>query len=477
MEIQVVNREEEILDPNMSIVDKIGRMARVCYRNDVKEGQDEHAVNVRIIGNCIQSGHESILEHGVISLVIDDKENEDSKRFAQYTTENVPVPFYRLWMSRGTDSMSKYMEKFMDIDIYTKFCDRIGKNDQKRLTEVLAADVRAWRKIINEKIYIASQEGDLLTLILLVKVVKELSAVDKGEILFKDQIACVNEMLGNEQIRKGMLLGEDIHRELNEFNVNTVADYYFKCPETVFAAQSAPNASLSVILTTERAFTHQHVRHRKNVAYSQESQRYVNYDKKGYRVIPLTVESSKYPSDFIEDYNLGVVRSTSNAYIEWKKAMEDAFQHYHNLLHIYEDETGHTDLRLPPETCRGVLPNDTATRLGVTWFNQASFINFVYWRLESHAQYAIRATVARIIVKGLMMQHPFFETINYALVIKWLEMIKEQKLFEESDHEVVGKITSFTVDALIAARKKLQAILKQEIDKMKSAGEPKIITP
>lgn len=186
MEIQVVNREEEILDPNMPIVDKIGTMARLCYRVEKDTG---HETNVRIIGNCIQSGHESILEHGVISLVIDDKENEDSKRFAQYTTENVPVPFYRLWMSRGTDSMSKYMEKFMDIDIYTKFCDRIGKNDQKRLTEVLAADVRAWRKIINEKIYIASQEGDLLTLILLVKVVKELSAVDKGEILFKDQIA------------------------------------------------------------------------------------------------------------------------------------------------------------------------------------------------------------------------------------------------------------------------------------------------
>jgi len=474
MDIQIVDREEEILDPQMPIVDKIGVMSRICYRSEPKEGQDEHALNVRVVGNCVKSGHESVVEHGIISVVIDNHENEDSKRFAPFTKENVPVPFYRLWMSRPTDSMSKYIEQFQDIEIYSKFCEKIGKNDQKRITSVLAGDVRAWRRVIKEKLYIASQTGDVLTMLLLIKVVKELNTVDNGEVLFTDIVGTFNEMLADEKIRQGLLVGEAIFKELKEFTVDTVSDYYFKCPETVFAATAAPNASLSVIITTDRAFTHQHVRHRKNVAYSQESQRYVNYDKKGYRVIPLTVEPSKYPDDFIEDYNLGKVRSTSVPYIEWHKAMEDAFTHYQNLLHIYEDETGNNGgLQLPPETCRGVLPNDTATKLGVTWFNQASFINFVYWRLDKHAQYAIRATVARIIVKGLAMHHPFFETINYQLVIKWLEMIKEQKLLVDDEKEF---LSIQTVDKLINERKQLLKVLNDELDKMKTANEPEIIT-
>lgn len=471
MDIQIVNRDEEILDPSMPIIDKIGRMSRLCYRVEKDTGHD---TDVRIVSNCVKEGHESVVEHGVISVVIDQNtESEDAKRFAPFTKENVSVPFYRLWMSRPTDSMSKYIENFTDIDIYTKFCEKVGKTDQKRLTNVLLGDVRAWRKVVKEKLFIASQTGDLLTMIFLIKVVKELNNVDNGEVLFKDIVDVFNTMLSNENIRKGMLLGDEIHKDLTEFTVDTVSDYYFKCPETVFASVAAPNASLSVILTTDRATTHQIVRHRKNVAYSQESQRYVNYDKKGYRVIPLTVESSKYPSDFIENYNLGVVRSTSVPYLEWKKAMEDAFQHYHNLLHIYEDETGHTDLKLPPETCRGVLPNDTATRLGVTWFNQASFINFVYWRLDKHAQYAIRSMIARIIVKGLSMRHPFFETINYDLVIKWLESIKEQKLFVDDPNEF---LSIQTVDKLIGERTKLRDLLKSELEKMKSTKEPQIIT-
>lgn len=460
MDINVVNRNEEILDPGMDLISKCGKMARLCYRVDKDTGHD---TDVRIVSSCIKSGHESVIEHGIISLFINTELTADSNKFAEFTNGNVPVPFAKYWNMIMTESNAKYCERFDDPDIFEEL-KKVHKlpDTDRRILPCLIADVRAWRQIIRERLYISGQRGDCIMMLLLIKVVKELQrACTPDTCMFQDIIDTFNQLLADENARKGMLLGEP---KLDAYTVDTVADYYFQSCDTVFAAPASPAASLSVILTTERALTHQLVRHRKNVAYSQESQRYVNYDKKGYSVIPLTVEPSKYPEDFIEDYNLGKVRSTSAPYIEWHKAMEDAFTHYQNLLHIYEDETGNNDgLQLPPETCRGVLPNDTATRIGVTWMNHNSFINFVYWRLDKHAQYAIRSTVARIIYKAKMMGHTFIETIPYKLQLKWLRSIQEQKLFNGTMAE--------NVDKMIVATEKVQEAMEKYVAKLKAEQE------
>lgn len=428
--IIVTDREEIILDPEMSLLDKIGVMARVCYRTEIKEGQDERAINERIIKKCIKEGHESVLEHGVISLFLNPKPNKDTAEWSKELGLTRNVSILTLYNGVRTDAMNKYSEEFRDIDMTKVIRARRGEDGKDKLplpSPVIIADVRAWRQIVREKFLAAtSHNGDRFQIALVCKMLNEFYNIENGgSVMFQDLYDSATEVINLPDVKQ-VIFNTDKIIEGTELTIKQVSDMFFKEPDTVIAAKASPTASLSVIFTTERAMTHQLVRHRKNVAYSQESQRYVNYDKKGYRVIHLTADPSKYPEDFFEDLKLGKVRSTSEAYKEWYKAMEDAFQHYHNLLHIYDDENGKSDLVLPPETCRGVMPNDAATRIGVTWMGIAGFANLLYWRLDSHAQYSIRASIARVLFKMATTHHPFLMTVPCHATIGWLEKLKEQ---------------------------------------------------
>ena len=456
MDIQIVNRSEKILDPNMDLIDKIGMMARICYKN---ENQDRE-VSKRIIKKCIESGHESILEHGIISLFVNREVNDDSKFFSQWTQNKQPVIFSRVWDSVETDAQKRYIQPFVDPEISDKHVFRqTGTRPSipgKNLTRCFVGDVRAWRQVMRERFYLATQTCNQIQFVLDLLVLRELDKVDGDHILFGDIVDVYNKFLSDKDRRDMMMIGE-VKFDDDVYTVETIANHYFKCDDTVMAEQASSAASLSVIITTDRATTHQLVRHRKDVAYSQESQRYVNYDKKGYRCIPMTLESSKFPDDFIEDYDLGRVRSTSEAYKEWYAAMKDAFTHYHNLQHIYDDESGKSDLIIPPETCRGVLPNDAATVIGVTWLRTASFLNFCFWRLDHHAQYSIRATIARIVRDIFYMKHPFTTSLPHKIVMGWFNSIKEQKIFK--DNTVIEKIEEYQI--------RLQKLVDAEIEKMK----------
>ena len=94
----------------------------------------------------------------------------------------------------------------------------------------------------------------------------------------------------------------------------------------------------------------------------------------------------------------------------------------------------------------------------MTWFRSTGFINFCFWRLDSHAQYAIRSTLARIVVNAVMRDHPFFAVIKTDIVLKWLKQIKEQKLL--NDNEIIDK----SIDLWT---KRLEAINKYVADQMK----------
>lgn len=463
MDIQIVNRSEQILDPHMDLIDKVGKMARICYK-----GQgDDRATSMRIIKHCIENGHESILEHGIISVYVNPEVTEDGKHFAEKYVNNAEggVQFARIWNSVATDAQAKYLESFADPELFMKHMKRIRpdvtlKPEDNRIMHCLVGDIRAWRQVMRERIYIATSTNNNLQFVLDLLVLYKLYCVDGEGLFLGDLIKQVNGFMEDDKFCDRMLIGAD-EIPKDKRNVFDVVSFYFKDDMTVLAEQASSAASLSVIITTDRATTHQLVRHRKNVAYSQESQRYVNYDKKGYRCIPLTVESSKFPDDFIDDYDLGKVRSTSEAYKEWYKAMEDAFQHYHNLQHIYDDESGKSDLVLPPETCRGVLPNDTATTIGVTWMRPAAFVNFCYWRLDHHAQYSIRAMLARIVKDMYLQNHPFIETIPYNAAMRWLNQIKEQKIFKDDA----------PIDVIIRRREAIQKFVEEQMARMKKERE------
>lgn len=99
------------------------------------------------------------------------------------------------------------------------------------------------------------------------------------------------------------------------------------------------HVSISVKFITDRAVSHELVRHRL-CSFAQESQRYVNYDKKGIIFIK--------PVSMKED---------SKEYIEWKNAINYAANMYHEQINTYN---------LKPEIARSVLPNSTKTEIVVT---------------------------------------------------------------------------------------------------------------
>lgn len=121
----------------------------------------------------------------------------------------------------------------------------------------------------------------------------------------------------------------------------------------------------SAVFITDRAVTHQLVRHR-IVSYSQESQRYV---------IVVKPDSSK-EAVFIDSGNREV---DSEAWNVWVKSLENAERDYATLISLGEK----------PEQARDVLPNSCKTEIVVT-------ANFRQWRhilsirTDKHAQKPIR---------------------------------------------------------------------------------------
>lgn len=133
--------------------------------------------------------------------------------------------------------------------------------------------------------------------------------------------------------------------------------------------------TISAVLTTDRSVTHQLVRHR-HCAFSMESQRYVNYNKKG------TIQLIK--PQFFGDPSLPFSPTTL-----FKGRCQTMVDSYENLI-----KEG-----LPPEEARGLLPNCTATTIAVTT-NLREWRHIFRMRLDSSAQPQIRS-LFRTLRKGM----------------------------------------------------------------------------
>lgn len=104
------------------------------------------------------------------------------------------------------------------------------------------------------------------------------------------------------------------------------------------------HCSVTVELVTNRAITHQLVRHR-IAAYSQQSMRYVKFtSQRGSELFGIIK-----PHDYDEWDDV-----TQSA---WEIAVEHAIKGYKSLINC----------GLPAEQARGILPHDTATKLIATW--------------------------------------------------------------------------------------------------------------
>lgn len=144
------------------------------------------------------------------------------------------------------------------------------------------------------------------------------------------------------------------------------------------------HVTASFMLTVPRSISHQIVRHRIGVAYSQESQRYVDYTRQAIAFVePIPALSPEMLS-------------------YWDKACDDAVLQYIELIHD----------GAKPEQARSVLPECTATRLGMTANLRAwRHILRERWKNE-RADPAIREVMGQVAAHLIRLFPPVFEDFS-----------------------------------------------------------------
>lgn len=112
---------------------------------------------------------------------------------------------------------------------------------------------------------------------------------------------------------------------------------------------------MTVRLITNRAVSHQLVRHRTGIVFSQESQRYCTYKGHIQFIMPERLETLKKFTDYTFNNQCHILDVSETA-IYWINCCITIEQMYHNLL----------KMNFPSEDARGVLSNDTKTEIVVT---------------------------------------------------------------------------------------------------------------
>lgn len=128
-----------------------------------------------------------------------------------------------------------------------------------------------------------------------------------------------------------------------------------------------------------RVMTHQLVRHRM-ASYTEQSQRYVEYDNLKDHVVPKTIERNQEAKELYEN----TLRQTSGT--------------YQKLLH----------LQIPKEDARFVLPNAAKTNIVVT-MNARGLRYFFNLRCCARAQWEIRETAIEMLKQAKRVAPGLFQ--------------------------------------------------------------------
>lgn len=143
---------------------------------------------------------------------------------------------------------------------------------------------------------------------------------------------------------------EDHNKKYDKDNLNGVKiidENPFTNKDKLSVEEMKQHMTVTFKFIGDRSMSHQLVRHRL-FAFSQESQRYCNYGKKGFQfVIPPTMTDEELALPF---------NNTTSLKKEFIEGALDAYQNYRNLLAA----------KVPPEDARGLLPNCTKTEVVVT---------------------------------------------------------------------------------------------------------------
>ena len=264
-------------------LEKIGR---VCYKSEEKISDGTAKNLLEMMWN---KKHYSVFEHVHLVFEIDKKFiTEDFKR------EFTPTCFIRL----SKRDKEKTMLISGNIRAFSEFFEQYSK--QYIITLIMLYIAKRLFSGIN--IYPADNE-----------LVKWLNNTDQEDL--------INKKLDEINL-------------ITDYNDLTDHEYLIHWAETTY-------------WFTNRSVTHELVRHRINASYSQESQRYVAYNKS--EMIFIRPKWSYEVSD-------STLENFTALYLEWLGHMDKCQEIYNKMI----------DSGIVPQHARGVLPNDIKTELYCT---------------------------------------------------------------------------------------------------------------
>ncbi len=434
----IVDRCEQLVvehDP----MKKIEQFARICYRSEDKIKDNS---SIGLIKHCINNNHTSVLEHFYISVFF-----PSEGHYKEILGDDRMTPSY-IWNSCDSIVKRTFINEFWDRHI------RINKDipaEQTIVWRCSVGNLTTWRSIVADGLEASIKQDVYPAIVLHVALLKTLHNV--APIFFQDIVDWFDAVV-TVSLAPGNALSkimEDLDRR--DYALENIPDS--KIGIGLVAAE-AIGYSASFIVETDRAVSHQLVRHRIGCSYSQESQRYCDYSKRGIGVCHPVLEPSKY-TDLVFNTEFGYIRYDSEACARWVDAVRSAGHAYYALKAI----------KLPSETARGILPNDTATKIGVTM----TFSALEHWfdkRLEKVAQYSIRSMATRVLKLMIDSDHPVLVNINPRSMIRWAKWLVEQN---NHDIEYWKKVLTDQEERAAAIRKEQEARRLHDLEMRRMEAE------
>lgn len=234
--MKIINAGYEIIEEK-SIVKKIERIARVCYKSEHLIAEDS---GIKMIRKLIKNKHTAMLEHASLAFIID---------VVTYNYLFEAVNFGKTVLCKDRESKRNYLR----FSTYGKESEIQNDKDNathyyEPLRYIVSGNIRAWLETLE-----ILKEHDFMPKVLVD------ALVDNSEGIF-------DYIKGNESVASCY----DTYLKTEHF-VNIVSDF-----GTLSEEERMLHEDFSVLFTTDRGVTHELVRMRE-CSFAQESTRYCCY--------------------------------------------------------------------------------------------------------------------------------------------------------------------------------------------------------
>lgn len=321
--------------------------ARLCYNS-----QDKLGTNQTFIQGLVRAGHLDVLEHASVSFSMD------------FTCENSKEVDSLLLVMYELIETYRYAEKleiFTEVETYYPTTVRV----------ILGANMRTWLEIVWDRVLHARPEFELFAY----EIYGWLVAIAPN--IFSPHINGIIESLGyagdidkNSNVSKRVVFGNIVKGHNKKRNLPSIVTKTGAIVTPLgyssmlqYYAHNGHKQVSYLVSQASRAFSHQHVRHRK-LSFSQLSQRYVDYTKQG--------------DDFVCP-DLSYVKDVDTADRLMNEAFASIVEQYQKLRNAGARK----------EDARAILPNAAKTSLVFSGYEDG-INHYLALRTAKDAQYEIR---------------------------------------------------------------------------------------